>query len=219
MRLLLPLFCILFLTIGCTEVKREYYRNGQIKSVTHYRFGKETGTTVHHHENLPVRILEVEMRKGKKHGKYITRYFNNNIEVSAFYKNDVIDGIEMHYYLSGNRSKEIHYTKGKKNGPSISWHSNGLIKESGAFVNDLYDGIWENYDERGMLVGEGTFDKGTGKRTIYDEFGRIQMETNYVNNKKDGLETHFLPSGEIDKTYLFKEDRVIEVNGVLVENM
>jgi antitoxin component YwqK of YwqJK toxin-antitoxin module len=218
-RLLVTLICILFLFVGCIKTKREFYPNGKLKSETHYRFGKETGTTTYYHHWYLTKTMEVEMKRGKRNGKFITRYFNNNIEVEAYYKNDLIEGVEKQYYINGNPSVETHYTKGKKNGKVTSWYSNGYIRESGAFVNDMFDGEWVNYDERGMLVGEGSFVNGTGKRTIYDEMGRLQYETNFVNNKEEGIETHYLPSGEVEKTLLFKEDRIIEINGVPVENL
>jgi len=217
--LFISLFCILFLIAGCTKVKYEYYDNGKLKSETHYRCGKETGTTVYYHFWYPTKTMEVEMKRGKKHGKLIKRYFDNKIELTAYYKNDLLDGVETHYHRNGIRSLETHYIKGVKNGPVTSWHFNGVVKESGTFLNDFFDGIWENFDERGLLVGEGLFVEGTGKRTIYDEMGRLQSETNYVNNKKEGLETHFFPSGEIEKTFLFKEDKIIEINGIPVENL
>lgn len=218
-RLLLTLLCALFMVTGCTKVKREYYKNGRVKTETHYRFGKETGTTVHYHDWYPTKIMEIEMKNGKKHGKFTKRFFDNKLEVSACYKNDLLEGLEIHYYNNGRRAKEVNYTKGLKNGPITSWYFNGALKETGAFVNDLFDGEWENYDERGMLVGEGSFVKGTGKRMVYDAFGRIQTESNFVNNKKEGLETHYLSTGEIEKTYLFREDRIIEINGVPVDEI
>jgi antitoxin component YwqK of YwqJK toxin-antitoxin module len=218
-QLFLILFCTLFFIAGCTKVKREYHKNGKVISETHYRCGKETGTTVHYHFWYPTKIMEVEMKRGKKHGKFTKRYFDNSLESTAFYKNDLLEGVETHYYKNGNRSSEIHYTKGVKNGPMTTWHFNGVVKESGAFVNGLYDGEWENYDDRGMLVGEGSFVNGTGQRIVYDVMGRMLTETNFINNKKEGLEIHFLPSGEVEKTYLFKEDRIIEINGVSVEEL
>jgi antitoxin component YwqK of YwqJK toxin-antitoxin module len=54
---------------------------------------------------------------------------------------------------------------------------------------------------------------------MYDYKGRLLTETNYVNNQKEGLETHFSASGEIEQTILFKEDRIIEINGSPVENL
>jgi len=218
-RLFLTLFSTLFLITGCIKVKREYYNNGNLKSETHYRFGKETGTTTFYHFYYPTKIMEVEMKGGKKNGKLIKRYFDNKIELIAFYKNDLLEGIETHYYNNGNRSMEIHYVKGIKNGPAISWYYNGVLKEKGYYVNNLFDGNWENYDERGLLTGEGSFVQGTGKRITYDEMGRLKCETNFVNNKKDGVETYFFPSGEIEKTILFKEDKIIKINDIPVDTL
>jgi antitoxin component YwqK of YwqJK toxin-antitoxin module len=217
--LILTLFCSLLLITGCTETKYEYYNNGKVKSETHYRFGKETGTTTYYHHWYPTKTMEVEMKRGKRNGKFTQRFFDNKTEITAFYKDDLIEGTETHYYMNGNRSIEINYTKGIKNGPVTSWHGNGVIKESGFYYNDMFDGEWENYDRRGLLIGEGSFEKGTGKQIVYDEIGRLQRETFFVNNKKEGLETHFTPSGEIEKTILFKEDRIIKINGVSVDNL
>ena len=215
-----PLICaLLIIATGCIKTKREFYSSGKLKSETHYRFGKETETTVYYHHWYPTKTMEVEMKRGKKNGKFIKRYFNNNFELTAYYKNDLIEGVESQYYINGNISLETNYTKGIKNGKITSWYSNGLVKESGAFVNDLFDGEWKNYDERGLLVGEALFDKGAGKRTTYDEIGRLKCETHFVSNQKDGIETHYLPSGEVEKTILFKEDRIIEINGVSIENL
>jgi len=217
--LLLILLCSLFLFAGCTKVKREYYSRGKLKSETHYRFGKETGTTTYYHKHYPTKTMEIEMKRGKRNGKFIQRYFDGRLETVAFYKNDLLEGVETHYYMNGNMSMKVHYTKGLKNGSVTTWYSNGLVKEIGFFVNDRFDGDWENYDERGLFVGEGSFVNGTGKRTSYDPLGRLLSVTYFVDNKKEGLEIQYLPSGEIEKTMLFKEDRIIEINGVPIEDI
>jgi len=218
LHLFILLFFTFFLFTGCIKVKHEYYGNGKLKSKTHYRCGKETGTTTYYHSWYATKTMEIEMKRGKKNGKLIKRYFDGNIELLAIYKEDRLEGVETYFYQNGNRNLETHYTNGIKNGPVTSWYSSGEIKESGAFVDDLFDGIWENYDPRGLLTGEGFFVKGIGKRITYDEVGRILCETNFVNNKKEGLETSYLPDGQIEKTYLFKEDRIIEINGVPLDS-
>jgi len=218
LRLFLILFCTLILWTGCTKVKYEFHANGKIKSEIHYRFGKETGVTTYYHPYYPVKIMEIEMKNGKRNGKLTKRYFNGKPELTAFYKNDLLEGVETYYFQNGSKNLETHYTQGIKNGPVTSWYSNGGIRESGTFAEGLFDGKWESFDDRGMLSGEGSFVKGTGKRTIYDEMGNLQLETNFVNNQKEGLEIHFYSNGEIEKTYLFKEDRIIEINGVPIEN-
>jgi antitoxin component YwqK of YwqJK toxin-antitoxin module len=218
-RLILTLLCALLLFTGCKKVKYEFHKNGKLKSETHYRFGKETGITTYYHHWYPTKTMEIEMKRGKRNGKFITRYFDNDVEVMAFYRNDLLEGKETHYHKNGNHSMEVNYIKGVKNGPITTWYFNGVVRETGAFVNDLFDGEWEYFDERGLIIGEGTFSKGTGIRTSYDNMGRLQIETNYVNNLKEGLETHYLPSGEIEKTILFTEDRITEINGVPIEDL
>ena len=218
-KLLLTLLCALVFFTGCIKTKREYYPNGKLKSETHYLFRKETGTTTYYHFWYPTKTMEIKMKRGKRNGNFIQRYFDGKVEIFAFYKDDLLEGKETNYYRNGNRSMELYYTKGIKNGPVTSWYYNGVIKETGTFVNDLFDGNWENFDERGLLTGEGKFMEGTGKKITYDEMGRLQCETNIVNNKKEGLETHYLNSGEIEKTILYKEDRIIEINGVSIENL
>jgi len=217
-RLFLILGCTLLLCTSCTKVKYEFHENGKVMSKTHYRFGKETGVTTFYHHYYPVITMEIEMKWGKRNGKFIQRYFDGNTELTAYYKNDVLDGVETYYFQNGNKKLQTHYTNGVKNGSVTSWYENGGIRESGTFVEGLFDGEWESYDDRGMLLGEGSFVKGTGKRIIYDEMGHLRLETNFVKNNKEGLETHFFPNGQIEKTYLFKEDRIIEINGVPVEN-
>ena len=216
---LIPLFAFCILLTSCTEVKREYYKTGKIKSETYYRFGKETGTTTYYHERYPTKTMEIEMKKGKKNGRLIKRYFDNRIESVSYYQNDLLEGKESYFYKNGNPQMEIHYTKGLKNGPVTSWYDNGVVKETGTYINDRFDGEWMNYDERGMIIGEGKFENGTGKRIIYDYMGRLKSETNYVNNLQEGLQIHYLPSGEIEKTQLFKEDRIIEINGVPIDSL
>ena len=217
--LFLALLCTLCFLAGCIKVKREFYPNRKLKSETHYRFGKETGTTTYYHNHYNTKTMEIEMKRGKKNGKFITRYFDGAIEIEAFYINDLLEGVETHYFKNGNTSLQTHYKKGLKNGPVTAWFSNGIVRESGSFVNDMFDGEWINHDERGLIVGEGSFVNGAGKRISYDEMGRLQCETHFINNKKEGLETHYLPSGEIEKTILFKGDRIIEINSVSIEDL
>lgn len=207
------LLIFILLATSCTKVKYTYFQNGRMATEMHYRFGKETGTTIYNHEKYPYAAMEIEMKKGMRNGKFIKRYFNNSLEITAFYKNDKLEGVETMFYQDGQIMSQINYVNGVKNGAAISWFSNGVISAQGSFVNDLWDGLWEHFDERGCLIREGNFVVGSGNQFTYDSFGKLISETNYVNNTKDGLETQYSFSGEIEKTILFKKDRIIEING------
>ena len=45
--------------------------------------------------------------------------------------------------------------------------------------------------------------------TFYDKNGLKQRTTHYKNNKKEGPETYYTPSGDIYREITFKEDRIL----------
>ena len=208
----------LLLFNACTKTQTDYYENGQIKSVIPYRMGKENGLAVYYNKN-GWKELEVMMKNGKKNGQ-LTRYnFNAKPEAEETYIDDVLEGKQIIYDLMGDKILEANYVHGKKNGPYTTWHYKDMLREKGAFVDDLFDGDWEYYDDRGFNVGEASFKKGTGTQTAYDAHGNIMRVTHYVNNLKDGEELSYNPQGEVIKTVIYKEDRIISVDGISVEEM
>ena len=98
---------------------------------------------------------------------------------------------------------------GIKNGPHRAYHLSGEIKIEGGFKNDLFDGDWTYYDERGVLVGEGSFKDGNGSVMFYDKRGLPSRLTRYIHNKKDGKEEYYTPSGAVMKEIIYKQDRII----------
>lgn len=209
--LALPL-SLLLLATSCTKVKKEYYPSGQLKSEIQYRFGKENGMAIYYNDGEKRPSLTMEMKNGKKHGKLHRYFFNGKVETEATFVNDVQEDIESIYDLSGIKLIETHYLHGVKNGPYTTWHERNMVKEKGSFKDGNFDGTWEYYDERGLMVGEGTFENGTGTITAYDQAGNLYRITHYVNNLKDGDDTFYTSNGEVDKVMTYDKDRVVKIN-------
>lgn len=201
-----------FLLHSCKEVKEEYYPNGHLKSRIEYRSGKEHGKIIFYDEGYGTPNLVMTMKNGKKHGQLTRYFFNGNIETSAYYNNDIQEGVESIYDLKGNKIMESHYERGLRHGPYTSWHEKNMIREKGAFKNDKFDGEWVYYDERGLLVGEGNFTEGTGTQTAYDQNGNIMRVTHYVNNMKNGDEIHFHSNGDTLKVVTYLDDRISKID-------
>lgn len=198
--------CIL---TSCTRTEKTYYPSGALQSIIHYRGNKETGTTTYFFESPNSVEMEVEMKHGKRNGEF-NRYFENgNLDTHCIYKNDLQDGVQTTYTANGEKSEEFTFVKGKKDGPYRAYHLSGDIKIQGNFKDDLFDGDWHYFDERGIPVGDGHFSKGIGSVTFYDADGRIARTTHYVNNKKDGKDVFYTPSGSIYKTVILKQDRIV----------
>lgn len=210
MRKILLLSCaVLFLCASCTKTEKTYYPDGHLLSSIQYRFGKENGKTRYYYDNPNTLEIEVEMKNGKRHGEFNRYYENGYLDTHCQYVNDSIEGVETNYTANGMKAQEFTYVRGVKNGPHRAYHLMGELKIEGAFKDNMFDGDWKYYDERGVIVGEGTFDRGTGEVVFYDKRGLPERKTRYVNNKKDGTEEYYNTSGDVYKEIVFKQDRIV----------
>lgn len=197
---------------SCTRTETTYYPDGRTQSIIQYKGKKEHGKTVYFYHSPNTVEMEVEMKNGKRNGEF-RRYFENGlIDTYCVYVNDSIEGVEVMFMPNGCKSQEYTYVHGRKNGPHKAYHIDGNIKIEGGFKNDLFDGPWTYYDERGVVVGEGNFQNGDGEVTFYDKNGQRLRTTHYKNDKKEGVEAYYTPSGEVYREILFKEDRIVSDN-------
>ncbi len=218
-KLSLILLSLLFF-ISCTKVEKNYYPNGAIQSIIHYKGNKEHGKSVYFYNHPNTVEIEVEMRNGKRNGQFRRYFINGYLDTQCTYKDDLIEGCEIMYLANGTKTQITNYKDGKKNGPHTAFHIDGSVKIEGGFVNDMFDGDWKFYDERGVLVGEGKFENGTGSVSSYYPTGELERITHFANNQKDGKETFYTTSGQIYKEIEFKADRIIneKIDSTFVSN-
>ena len=98
---------ILFLcAVGCSrEVEKEYYPNGQLKSVLNYKKGQLEGIALYYYENGTLKE-RVNYRRGKRERTGTT------------------------YYESGKLKEEITYENGMKVNVKLFGEDGALISES-----------------------------------------------------------------------------------------
>lgn len=218
-KLLLSLLCCVALLSSCTRTKKEYFEDGSLQSSIQYRFGKENGVSKYYFINAPHPIkMEIEMKDGKRNGSFVKYYINGKLDTRCTYKDDLEEGLEEKFSIFGYKISDIHFLHGKKHGPIVYYHENGEIKEQGSFVEDMFDGHWTYYDERGVLLGEGDYDKGTGVQKGYSPQGNIIRVIHYVDNVKNGEDIELNNDGDTLKVTVFENDRIVSVNGEAVEN-
>ncbi|MEI6747840.1 MAG: toxin-antitoxin system YwqK family antitoxin [Bacteroidales bacterium] len=197
------------LCAGCKRTVTDIYPSGKPKSAMQYIGKKLEGISVWYYEN-------------------------GNKQLEIYYKNGLTDGKLTRWSASGAKSLEEYYSKGLRNGKSSTWDEDGNSQEQKSFVNDtmdgkyilwyptgmvkiegyyfhgLYNGRWEYYNETGLKVGEGNFEKGSGKQQAFMRNGKLSHEVTYRNNLKDGPETWFTPEGKPEKQVLWKAGKFIE---------
>ena len=58
-----------------------------------------------------------------------------------------------------------------------------------------------------MIVGKGSFTRGTGIQTSYYPDGKVCQVTHYSKNEKDGEEIFYKPDGKVDRVNIFEHGR------------
>ena len=207
--ILLPL--LLFAT-SCRHTVKEYYPDGELRSSIEYKGKVQDGMAVYYDEK-GVKNLEVTMVNGKKEGRLRTFFFNGRLQTEEFYHNDLLNGMQTTYDMDGVKLTEIAFKDGVMNGSYQEWHERDILKCTGQYADGLWDGHWEYYDMRGFLIAEGDFDHGTGDQLNYTETGILYKKTHYENGAKNGDEIYYDPQGNVTKTIVYKDDRMVSLDG------
>lgn len=214
LKIIVLLVMIVVVLSSCTRTKVEYFEDGSVKSSIPYRFGKENGLCKYYFINAPHPLkIEMEMRNGKRQGNFVKYYINGRLETRCTYQNDLLEGTEECYHIEGYRISVTNYLHGKKHGQYVLYYPNGEIVEQGCFYEDLFDGEWLYYDDRGVLIGEGHYDKGTGVQKGYNLNGNLIRVVHYKDNKKNGEDIELNSEGDTVKITVYENDRIVSVNG------
>ena len=108
---ILLIFIIPLFSFGQSEVKVEYWDNGNVLSQVHYKDGVREGSCRYYHKN-GVMMSEGFYFKGKMSGDWGNYYNNGQIESHGTYKYTESgvysqkDGVWKHYYDNGQLQRE-----------------------------------------------------------------------------------------------------------------
>lgn len=130
--------------------------------------------------------INYEDINGKKQGKWVKKYPNENIAYEANFINDVPAGKMKRYYKGGRLMAEIDYDKkGKGTGYGVIYYDNEKKAGEGKYINiNVKDSIWKFYGTDGALM----------------------LEEKYKNGKKDGLSTKYYRTGSPVESVEYKDD-------------
>ncbi len=161
--------------------------------------------------------------KNKRHGKGRTVMQNGETAFEGFYKNDMRDGIGVHYYKSGKLCYVGNWSENKRNGLGIAFSPD----DDSAFIGQWRDGRSVNagafFDRKGKLLYLGNIENGIKngagityndadkaffvgkyengkfleKGTLFDCKGNMLYTGGYKNGKCSGTGISYAPDGKI----------------------
>lgn len=207
--ILIPL---LFLAVSCHHTVKDYYPNGELRSSIEFKGSVQDGVASYYDE-MGVKKLEVTMVNGKKEGRLRTFFFNGNLQTEEYYVNDMLNGKQTNFDKDGVKLSEIEFKDGVMNGSYQEWHERDILKCAGQYVDGFWDGHWEYFDFRGFLIAEGDYVHGCGDQLNYTDTGVLYKKSHYVNNAKNGEEIYYDSQGNITKTIVYKDDRMVSIDG------
>ncbi|MDG5493028.1 toxin-antitoxin system YwqK family antitoxin [Psychroserpens sp. SPM9] len=176
----LLIICIIFVNTYAQEVQKEYYDNGQLKSIGK---GKNPNAPITLNPNQPP----------PAEGEWKFYYENGKLKSIGSYKKGRRTDFWKYYYENGQIESEGKWTitslTSKKDGVWKFYHENGKLKAMGSYsFHDIYGhqmhGEWKSYDENGQLFTIQNYDgaKVTWMKEYNVNTGKIQREYQISND-------------------------------------
>ena len=184
---------------------REYYEEGDIKSISHFKNHIPDGVFISYYQNGNMEEKYAYVN-GQANGEYLSYYENGKLEERYFLKNGEIDGEAFAYYPSGKLEVKDFFKDGKKEGESIFYHENGNIKQKSTFKNGKREGDLFIYFPSGKLRQTEKYINGKieGEVIEYYESGTIKEKAYFINDKQEKEHFFYDEKGKLIKTDIYK---------------
>jgi antitoxin component YwqK of YwqJK toxin-antitoxin module len=125
-----------------------------------YVNGTETIYTGKVVDTVNNRIIEYEVKNGRKNGEFKISYPNGQVQVKGQLINNRNEGEWRYFDHEGKLETIGHFKNDKPDSVWVWYHSNGKIKEKGNYSRGERNGVWILYDEEGFLLKKITFSMG-----------------------------------------------------------
>lgn len=142
--------------------------------------------------------------QGRKQGEW-KHYEKGKLAYEGQFKDNVPYGTFKYYFPNGKMKSITEFREGVHLVHATVFHENGHKASEGVFIDQLKDGTWNYYSNTDQLIAIENYNKGlrTGEwKTFSNETGLLLEETNYLNDKKNG----------VHKTYYFDGTVSLEEN-------
>ena len=184
---------------------REYYEEGDIKSISHFKNHIPDGVFISYYPNGNMEEKYAYVN-GQANGECFSYYENGKLEERYFLKNGEIDGEAFAYYPRGKLEVKDFFKDGKKEGESIFYHENGNIKQKSTFKNGKREGDLFIYFPSGKIRQTEKYINGKieGEVIEYYESGTIKEKAYFINDKQEKEHFFYDKKGKLIKTDIYK---------------
>jgi antitoxin component YwqK of YwqJK toxin-antitoxin module len=191
------------------NVEKEYYPDGNLKTMQSYRNGVPQGVRREYAEDGTI-VAGYVFDRGKIVGEGITKddglrngewkeyYKSGGLKAEGKYADGVKTGKWTYYYKNGNVEQTGSYDKqGRPMGDWVWYYASGNILREEAYLNGLPDGLMTEYNEDGSIITEGEFIEGEEEGPWVYQYGDHREEGSYSYGMRDGIWRYFSTDGTL----------------------
>ncbi len=169
---------LIIFTFQCTnkETVKEYFNNGNVKTLYHLRNNEMHGLYKEFYPNGRIKEIATFIR-GKYEGERKFFYKNGKLRTKYFYINDTAQGKFYEYDSLGNLYRVSEIKDNLQHGITKFFYKDGKIKTEEKFANGQNDGYYRSYYQNGELSLEAMIKNDQTEYYIdYDSLGNIIEE-------------------------------------------
>jgi len=210
-----------------------FYTNGVLTSKITYEAGRRHGLTTIFSANETTTIpFENDLVSGTRE----TFYANGNIKRRTPFEAGLEHGIEHDFSEEGDITGITEFRRGfvvsrqrinrrdrngLRQGLWKTFYPSLIVETEGTFLNDQKNGFWKFYDSLGNLTAVKQFINGeleqstqnltthVETRTEYHPNGTQKLSVTFRNGVPEGLAREFDESGNVTRSVIFREGRVV----------
>ena len=205
---------------------RQYYEEGDIKSISPFKNNVADGTFISYYQNGNIKEKHT-YKNGNEEGEGIFYYENGKLEEKYFMKNGKLDGEAINYFEDGKIKNKAIFKDGVtleeeiykdneirkntfKNGEIVQqdiYSKNKILKAKKFFLGNGKMKIISYY-ENGKLKKKILYKNGmkNGFAIAYYEDGIIEQKAYFVDDKKENERLYYDKKGNLTKTEIYKND-------------
>lgn len=200
------------------EVVKEYYPDGQLKTVATFKEDVAEGVTKQYapsgeiekavvYKNGKV-IAEGPMtEKGERNGYWKEYFDSGKLKAEGIYSMDRKTGEWKYYHQNGNLEQIGSFNeKGQYTGDWKWFYENGNLLRKEFYREGLADGLMTEYDEFGNMLVEGEYIEGLENGFWYYDYGDVKLEGDYLDGMRNGLWKHYYSNGRLSFEGRFVDD-------------
>lgn len=179
---------------------REYYEEGDIKSIFYFKNNVVDGTSISYYQNGNIQEKNT-YKNGEENGEGILYYENGNIKEKYFMKNDKLDGEATAYFEDGKiRNKSI-FKDGVKLEEEV-YKDNEIIKNTFRNSEIIQQDIYSK--NKKLVLRKNLLNDGKIEYISYYENGVIKEKAYFINGKQEKEHFFYDEKGNLIKTEIYK---------------